>query len=179
MIGRAWVICLCLGLATPALADTRAQLIAQIENAGRHSTQTKRHAVTVSGCTLKTRFEYRHPSAGWVLWSRFVLFMPDATPRARGTTTSGGLHQTGHGDIPVGIVAFTMRPGTTARYERSALRRHLPDSTPSRRSDGTTHRLSMVKRFFIQQDGGKAVEKAHRFADAYTEYVRRYCALIG
>ncbi|WP_135503840.1 hypothetical protein [Roseovarius aestuariivivens] len=178
MIFRALFACLCLGLAAPALAGDRAHLIAEIEAAGRNVTDTKRHAVTVSGCTLMTRFEYRHPAKGWVLWSRFTVFMPDATPRARGTG-GGDLHQAGHGTEETGITAFRMRPGTTARYERSALRRHLPNSVPAPRGDGTTHRLSKVTKFFIQHDGPGTVAKAHRFTAAYTDYVQTYCALIG
>lgn len=183
MIGRARLLsmslCLGLGLAAPGLAEDRAQLAERIEATGRHVTDTKRHAVTVSGCTMITAFEYNHPTKGWVLWSRFVFFMPDATPRARAALAGENLYQAGQDAAQSGITAFRMRPGTTARYERSALRRHLAGSTPAERGDGSTHRLSQVTKFFIQHDGPGTADKARHFADAYAEYVRKYCALIG
>jgi hypothetical protein len=168
--------------ALPSYADTRADLIAQIQAGGKHDFGDERHSVQVEGCTLTTERWQNHPEHGWVLWTSLSFAMVDAALSEDKRTPGQYFFHIEMNDDPAQdmmIVTFKMREGTTARHEKSVLRKSRKETRPSPRNDGTTHFYEDQTNFFFMFRGPGTLDKGQAFSTAYRQYKQDYCTFTG
>lgn len=167
-------------LAGPLLAETRAELIAVIEAAGHNETDQERNRVEIAGCTMTT-YRWRNvPDKGWILWTSFLIPMPDVMfveDKKNAGSFFSAIELVERDDLV--IIQFEARDGVEVRHEKSVLRKSKRETSPSPRGDGTTHFFEYKDRFFIIQEGADVIEKARIFTEGYRRYVQDFCTFIG
>lgn len=164
----------------PAVADNRADLIAVIEAAGHNETDAERHRVEISGCTMTTYFWRNLSDQGWVLWTSFLIPMPDVMLIEDKKVPGNFFHSFRIADKPhTAIILFQAREGVEVRHEKPVQRKSKRETTPSPRGDGTTHFYEYKDEFLIFQKGPDVIDKARAFSEGFLRYVQEYCTFIG
>lgn len=166
----------------PLLADTRADLIAQMETSGKHAFDDENHSVKVEGCTIITERWKNVPDHGWVLWTSLTFAMMDAVLDEDRNVPGQRFFYVPAKDAPKNdlmFISFKTREGTTARHEKSVMRKSRKQTRPSPRNDGTTHFYEEQVSFFILFKGEGVYEKGFGFTTAYRQYKQDYCTFTG
>lgn len=163
-------------------ADTRADLITQMETSAKHEFGDERHSLKVDGCTIITERWRNDPEHGWVLWTSFTFAMANAMLIEDIRTPGQYFFHIKLNDDPdqdLMMVTFETRKGTTARHEKSVLRKSRKETRPSPRNDGTTHYYVDQTSFFFMFRGPGTYEKGLGFTTAYRQYTQDYCTFTG
>ncbi len=168
-----------LSLLSPAIAETREDLFAQMVMGGHNEYKDERHAVEVNECQLTT-CRWKHvENKGWVLWTSFEFPML-LVDLVENTSTP----ETDHfiavdGDPAIAIIAFKAKDPFEFTHEKSVLRKPKGETERSERGDGTTQYIERKSEGLIVQQGPDVIKKARLFTDAYLRYARRYCLFTG